>query len=145
MRTKEMRETGSSSTIRGGESGTTDTNSGPIINDTMLRYMLHYLDLVYCDDVFMVLNMLFDSRLQSKFHIIVGAFREKYDDQRFRAPYLVRTILEYAHGKVLKPCGEEHTERESCLRSGRDNFANVRELYGLKAYDEMLWPDPDEV
>lgn len=114
-------------------------------NDTMLRYMMHFLDLVHCDDLFMVLNMLFDDRLQSKFHIIVGTFREKCTDNGVRVPYLVRIILAYAHGKVFKPSGAEQAERELCLRSALSSFVKVRELYGLKSYDEMRWPHSDDL
>lgn len=90
----------------------------------------------------MVLNMIFDDHLQSKFHIIVGVFREKYNGSPVCAPYLVRSILLYAHGKVFKPSGEEHEERERSLKSARDNFVLVRALYGLKSYDELRRPCP---
>lgn len=114
-------------------------------DETMLRYMMHYLDLVHCDYIFMALCMLFDERLESKFHIIVGAFREKYDNKGVRAPYLVRPIMAYAHEKVFAAnSGSEQRQREASLRSARDNFVVVRSLYGLKAYEEMRWVEPDE-
>lgn len=118
-------------------------------NDTTLRdtlrCTLQYLDLVRSDDLFMVLCMLFDERIQSKFHIIIGAFREKYNNNRVRAPYLVRMILQYAHEKAFAVnSGRDQIERERSLRSVKENFVEVRRVYGLKAYDEMCWPDLDE-
>lgn len=116
-----------------------DTASNPSRghNEDMLRYMMHYLDLVHCDDLFMVLNMLFHERTQSKFHLILGAFREKYNGNQVRAPYLVRTILRYAHGKKFLPNGSQMEQQEIYLRNMRDDISIVRELYGLKSYAEM--------
>lgn len=109
-------------------------------SSSMLRYMMHYLDLVHCDSVFMFLCMLFDERVDSKFHIIVGSFRAKYNGRSLRAPYLVNNALTYAEWKVFGVKDEkEHEDRERSLRSAKENFELVRSLYGLKSYEDMRW------
>lgn len=101
--------------------------------ETMLAYMLHYLDMVLCDDLFMALCMVVDERLKSMFHIIVGAFRQKCSRWQPKAPYLVRFLLDCSHDKAFGVKDrKKHEEREECLRSAKDNFALVQSLYCLK-------------
>lgn len=109
-------------------------------NGRILVYMTHYLDLVQCDDLFMALCMLFDGRLNAMFHVIVGAFRQKHNRRSPQVPYLVRVILDYSLEKVFGVKDRrKHEERETVLRSARDNFAVVR---GVLGYDEMSWNFP---
>lgn len=140
--------TGSNSTVvdttnsdgNGSETPPSQDCSAGASNERMLDYVLHYLDLVHCDDLLMALCMVFDSRLKSMFHIVVGAFRQKCKGKQPQVPYLVGLLLDYCHDKAFGVKDQnKHREMETCLRSTMENFTLVRALYGLKAYEEMGW------
>lgn len=139
----EVASTSTGTTLRSESLSHNSLLGGP--NDDMLRFMMHYLELSYCDDVFLVLCMLFDERLDSKFQFVVGAFREKYKNGQVVAPLLVKNIMAYAHAKAFDTnAGHDHSEIERSLKRTRDQIATVRSLYGLKSYEEMRWVDPDQ-
>lgn len=57
--------------------------------------------------------MLFDPEIESKFHIVAGAFLDKYKSGQPQAPNIVTSALTYAHSKVFGIKDQtEHDERE---------------------------------
>lgn len=107
-------------------------------NSRMLQFMVHYLDLVDCDELFLALCMVFDNRMNSMFHIVLGEFRENCNDKQPRLPYMVRMVLDYCHDKASGAKNQKkYDELELRLKSAKENFSTVRTFYGLKSYEEM--------
>ena len=113
-------------TLRPGSLSLTQKSQCGGPSDDMLCFMMHYLELAYCHEVFLVLCMLSDERLDSKFQFVVGAFRKKFKNGQVVAPLLVKNIMAYAHYGLCTRESVRDKYRKWSFRNGEESEAYQR-------------------